>query len=57
MIKRWVQPNGKYPKYYHTTPLCIAHLHGKGFGEVFSGEIVPAGVVMCPDCELAMELA
>ncbi len=54
MTKRWVRPDGKYPRYYHTSRLCIAHLHGKGFGEVFSGEDAPAGVALCPDCEREM---
>ena len=54
MTKRWVRPDGKYPRYYHTSRLCIAHLHGKGFGEVFAGEDAPAGVALCPDCEREM---
>ncbi len=55
MIKSWVQPAGKYPKYFHTSVSCLAILREPGdLGEVYQDERAPAGVALCPDCELEM---
>ena len=49
-MKTWTRPDGKWPKFFHTTLHCTDQL----VGEKYSAPSAPAGVALCPDCEAEM---
>ena len=50
-LAAWVEVDGKYAKYYHTTNACILQLPKEDTVLGEASEARHKGIALCPDCE------